>query len=115
MFPTLILLLWSFSPKTPGETETIGYLYQPAFEVPGELRGPPRPYHPQAGDIFLSSDQLRIAVVGHMLVGSQGVHHSGLIILRPDGRPATLEAAPHHVRWIRVLDIDDNMRRYQEE
>jgi hypothetical protein len=95
--------------------ETIGYLYQPAFEVPGELRGPRRPYHPQAGDIFLSSDQLRIAVVGHMLVGSQGVHHSGLIILRPDGRPATLEAAPHHVRWIRVLDIDDNMRRYQEE
>jgi hypothetical protein len=115
MFPTLALLVWVFVRPTSGPPEAIGYLYQPAFEVEGELRGPGRPYHPQAGDIFLSSDKLRIAVVGHMLVGSQGVHHSGLIILRPDGRPASLEAAPHHVRWVRVLDIDDNLARYSEE
>jgi hypothetical protein len=115
MFPTLTIFLWVFIRQIPAQTETIGYLYQPAFEVQGELRGPSKPYHPQPGDIFLSTDQLRIAVIGHRLAGGQGVHHSGLIVLRPDGRPATLEAGPHHVRWVRALDIDDNLGRYLEE
>jgi len=115
MFPTLVLFLSTISFGTPDKTEGIGYLYQPAFEVSGELRGPSRPYHPQPGDIFLSTDRLRIAVIGHQLAGGQGVHHSGLIVFRPDGSPATLEAGPHHIRWVRVLDIDDNLARYEEE
>ena len=115
MFPTLSLFLWVFILPSSAETEGIGYLYQPAFEVSGELRGPSRPYHPQSGDIFLSTDRLRIAVIGHKLAGGQGVHHSGLIVLRPDGSPATLEAGPHHIRWVRVLDIVDNLGRYEEE
>src|SRR5207302_4838149 len=115
MFPTLTIFLWVFIQQLPAPTESIGYLYQPAFEVEGELRGPSKAYHPQPGDIFLSTDQLRIAVIGHMLAGGQGVHHSGLIVLRPNGRPATLEAGPHHVRWVRVLDIEDNLGRYLEE
>jgi hypothetical protein len=115
MVPTFALLLWIFGLGIPEEAHGTGYLYQQAFEVRGELQGPSRPYHPQPGDIFLSTDRLRIAVIGHKLAGGQGVHHSGLIILRPDGSPASLEAGPHHVRWVRVLDIDDNLGRYEEE
>ena len=111
--PTLLLLIFSLA--APRETPAIGYLYQPAFDVSGELRGPSRPYRPQPGDIFLSTDKLRIAVIGHQLAGGQGVHHSGLIVLRPDGSPATLEAGPHHVRWVRVLDIDENLGGYLDE
>ena len=115
MVPTFTLLLWIFSSRTPGEAESIGYLYQPAFEVTGKLRGTSRPYHAQPGDIFLSTDRLRIAVIGHKLAGGKGVHHSGLIILRPDGSPATLEAGPHHARWVKVLDLVENLGRYEEE
>jgi hypothetical protein len=115
MVPTLGLFLWIIGLRAVNSPEAIGYLYQPAFDVRGELRGPSKPYHPQPGDIFLSTDKLRIAVVGHMLAGGQGVHHSGLIVCRPDGSPATLEAGPHHVRWVRVLDIVDNLGRYEEE
>jgi hypothetical protein len=114
MFPTLIFF-WALVLPKSAETGAIGYLYQPAFEVRGELRGPSKPYHPQPGDIFLSTDQLRIAVVGHKLAGGQGVHHSGLIILRPDGRPALLEAGPHHQRFVRVMDIDDHLGSYEEQ
>ena len=115
MFPAIALFWGVFILPSSAETEGIGYLYQPAFEVRGELRGPSTPYHPQPGDIFLSTDRLRIAVIGHKLAGGQGVHHSGLIVLRPDGSPATLEAGPHHIRWVRVLDIVDNLGRYEEE
>lgn len=115
MLPTLGLFLSIFSFGTPVNTPAVGFLYQPGFDVSGELRGPSRTYHPQPGDIFLSTDKLRIAVVGHSLAGGQGVHHSGLIILRPDGTPASLEAGPHHIRWVRALDIDDNLGRYIEE
>src|SRR5438309_11787584 len=86
MFPTLTIFLWVFIQQLPAPTQSIGYLFLPAFEVRGELRGPSRPYHPQPGDIFLSTDRLRIAVIGHMLAGGQGVHHSGLIILRSEER-----------------------------
>jgi hypothetical protein len=115
MVPTLAWLLWISSLVGPGEAETIGYLYQPSFDVPGELRGPARPYHPAPGDIFLSTDKLWIAVVGHKLAGAKGIHHSGLIILRPDGSPGSLEAAPHHVPYVRVLGLVENMGRYEEE
>jgi len=115
MVPTLTWVLWISILGTPGEAEGTGYLYQPAFEVKGELREPSRPYHPLPGDIFLSTDRLRIAVIGHKLAGGQGVHHSGLIILRPDGSPASLEAGPHHVRWVRVLGVGENLGRYEDK
>src|SRR5438132_12747600 len=48
----------------PGEECRIGYLYQANFDPEAPLQGPARPYHPQAGDIFLSTDQLCIARIG---------------------------------------------------
>jgi len=115
MVPTFTLLLWILSLGTPGEAEGTGYLYQTGFEVKGELREPSRPYHAQTGDIFLSTDRLRIAVIGHKLAGGQGIHHSGLILVRPDGSPASLEAGPHHALSVRVLDVVENLGRYEEE
>src|SRR5260370_35787981 len=113
MVPTFTLLVWIFSLSsfsacglgTPGEAEGTGYLYQPSFEVEGELREPRRPYHAQPGDIFLSTDRLRIAVSGPKLAGGKGMHHSGLISLRPTGSPASLEAGPHHAPPPRVRDM----------
>jgi hypothetical protein len=113
MVPALAWLLWVSSFGNPAEAT--GYLYQPSFEVKGELRGPPRPYHPQPGDIFLSTDKLWLAVWGHAMVGGKGIHHSGLIILLPDGSPGTLEAGPHHKPTCKVQSIQDNLGRYEEE
>ena len=113
MVPLLSWFLWVSALGGPGEPEAIGYLYQPSFEIPGELRGPAQPYYPQPGDIFLSTDKLWIAIIGHKLAGAKGIHHSGLIILRPDGTPASLEAAPHHVPYCRVLGMVENMGRYE--
>src|SRR5262245_22358777 len=111
VFPVLI---WLASIAVPSQKQSVGFLYQPAFDASGELRGLSRPYYPKPGDIFLSTDGMRIAVVGHALAGGQGIHHSGLIVFRPDGTPASLEAGPHHARWVRCLDIIENLGGYEE-
>src|SRR5438445_11330649 len=105
MFPTVTLFLWVLILPSSAPTEGIGYLYQPAVEVSGGLRGPSEPYHPQLGELFLSTAPLRIAVIGHQLAGGRGVQHSGLMVFRPAGSPATLDAAPNHIRRVTVLAL----------
>jgi hypothetical protein len=94
---------------------TIGYLYQPSFDADQPPQGPAVPYHPQPGDIFLSTDRLWIARMGHKLAGARSPHHSGLIILRPDGTPATLEAGPHDTLFVRILSLQENLGSYEQE
>jgi hypothetical protein len=106
------LTSWSENPK---EETGIGYLYQANFDPEAPLQGPPKPYHPQPGDIFLSTDQLWIARLGHKLAGASSPHHSGLVIILADGRPATLESGPHDTLFVRVLDFRENLGQYEEE
>jgi len=92
-----------------------GYLYQTVSKPDDELQGPAGLYVPQPGDIFLSTDQLWIARLGHKLAGASSPHHSGLIIMRPDGSPGTLEAGPHDTLFVRVLSMQENLGQYEEE
>src|SRR5437879_9001213 len=93
----------------------IGYLYQANFDPDVPLEGPAKPYHPQAGDIFLSTDQLWIARLGHKLAGASSPHHSGLVVILPDGRSATLESGPHDTLFVRVLDFQEDLGQYLDE
>ncbi len=99
----------------PNEETGIGHLYQANFDPEAQLQGPAKPYHPQPGDIFLSTDQLWIARLGHKLAGASSPHHSGLVIILPDGHPATLESGPHDTLFVKVLDFRENLGQYLEE
>lgn len=99
----------------PAALTGVGYLYQTAFSTEDPLQGPGRSYIPQPGDIFLCTDQLLIARIGHKLAGASSPHHSGLIISRPDGSVAMLESGPHDTLWVRVLDLSANLGKYEDE
>src|SRR4051812_2785330 len=71
-----------------------GYLCAPAYAIDDEYRAPIMPYVPQAGDIYMSKDRSFIIQAGHRLALSGQPNHSGLVILRADGKPAILEAGP---------------------
>jgi hypothetical protein len=105
----------SSSAANPDATTGIGYLYQTVYSTEEPLQGPARSYIPQPGDIFLCTDQLLIARIGHKLAGASSPHHSGLIISRPDGSPAMLESGPHDTLWVRVLDLGGNLGKYEDE
>jgi hypothetical protein len=81
-------------------------LYQPAYVLDDALRGPAEPYNPQPGDIYMSTDTLWIARLGHRMAFSGPPHHSGIIFARPDGRMAVLESGPFNGFWVETLDVD---------
>ncbi len=90
------------------------YLYQPSFCLDYELRGPVRPYCPQPGDIFLSTERDFAARFGHKLAHSGAPHHSGIVVARADGRMALLEGGPHRTLFIRIVDLNGNLAAYGE-
>src|SRR5262249_55498509 len=89
-----------------------GYLCRPAFSLDDSPLVPVSPYTPQPGDIFLATDQALWARVGHWVAGGAGVHHSGIVFLRSDGRPGLIEAGPFNSVRIEVMDPVEHMREH---
>jgi hypothetical protein len=109
--PLAFLLLASL-PGDPLELPAGGYLYQPAFCIDYELRGPVCPYIPQPGDIYLATEDWFLARFGHKVVHSGAPHHSGIVFARPDGRLALLEGGPESTLHIRLLDLIPQLTKY---
>jgi hypothetical protein len=94
---------------SPGE---LSYLYQPCYCLDAALRSPAEPYCPQPGDIFLATDQNFWMRLGHWAAGGAGVHHSGILFARSDGRIALIEAGPFNSVRIETMDPIEHMRRH---
>jgi hypothetical protein len=88
------------------------FLYQPAFCMDYELRGPAVPYLPQPGDIFLCTGREMWAKLGHWAAGTGAPQHSGILFALPDGRPALLEGGPNNTLHCRVLDLVSQLQGY---
>ena len=88
------------------------YVARPAFAFDDVVRLPVEAYAPQPGDIFLATDRSRIGAFGHAVVGGAGVHHSGYVYARPDGRMAVIEAGPHNTLKIESIDPYEHMHSH---
>jgi hypothetical protein len=91
------------------------YLYQPAYCLDFELRGPVRPYSPQPGDVLLATDGKIFWKITHNLAGTGHPHHTGVVFQRPDGSMAVLEAGPHDTVRINNLDWYPHMVEYEQK
>ena len=88
------------------------YLYQPAFSIDYELRGPAQEYVPQAGDIFVCTNREIGYKLGHLAATAQAPQHSGVVFARRDGRMALLEAGPHNTFFCRCTDVCEQLPTY---
>src|SRR5262249_24088721 len=110
---TLLPVLWAVcSLLQVANPELTSYLYRPSYCLDIVLRGPAEPYCPQPGDIFLATDQGFLIRAGHWIAGGAGVHHSGILFARSDGRMALIEAGPFNSVHIETLDPIEHMRRH---
>ncbi|MFM8274887.1 MAG: hypothetical protein ACKODX_21495 [Gemmata sp.] len=91
------------------------YLWQPEFQEDSVLRGPPRPYTPQPGDIVMSADGSAFWKLMHNLAGTSHPTHSMIVVRMPDGRTGVLEGGPHDTLKCRVLDALPHMLSYEGE
>ena len=93
----------------------VSYLYQPAFCMDYELREPAVPYVPRPGDIFVCTGCEMWAKLGHFGAGTGAPQHSGIVFLRPDGRPALLEGGPNNTLHCEARDLVPQLQRYAEK
>lgn len=111
MTPLLVLLM-AASPIAA--TEDSSFLYQPAFCVDHELRGPAVPYDPQPGDIFLCTGKEMWAKVGHRLADTAAPQHSGIVFARSYGSLALLEAGPNNSLHCASHDLIPQLLSYAD-
>jgi hypothetical protein len=116
MLPLFCILLGT-APIAAGEESSgpaSSYLYQPAFCVDHELRGPAVPYIPQPGDLFLCTGKEMWAKIGHRLADTAAPQHSGIVFARSDGQMALLEAGPNNSLHCSSHDLIPQICRYAD-
>jgi hypothetical protein len=89
------------------------YLYEPAYHIDKILRGQPRAYVPQPGDIMMYTDGNRFWAITHDLAGAFEPHGSGVVVRRPDGTLGILEAGPNDTHYVRILDLLPHLQEYE--
>lgn len=91
------------------------YLYEPSYCMDNVLRGQTRPYLPQPGDVMLATDKNFFWKITHDLAFAFEPHNSAIVIARPDGCLAILEAGPNDTMWIRALDMLPHLQEYADK
>jgi hypothetical protein len=90
------------------------FLYQPAFKIDDELRGPAEAYLPQPGDIMLRLDNSIFWRVTHYIAFAFDPNGSGIVFARPDGSLAVLEAGPNDTMWVGTPDMLPHLKEYAD-
>src|SRR5947207_2663649 len=112
LFLSLLIAGWAAGAAAPVAAAG-SFLYEPAYCLDQALRGQPRAYLPQPGDLMLYTDDNRFWAVTHNLALAFEPHGSGIVVARPDGSLAVLEAGPNDVPYVGVLDLLPHLREYE--
>src|SRR5260370_387309 len=113
----LIPLLAAACAVPPASTPAIepppSYLYEPSYCLDLKLRGQPRTYLPQPGDVMVYTDSNKFWAITHDLALAFEPHGSGVVVARADGSLGILEAGPNDCLWVGVLDLLPHLREYE--
>lgn len=117
MRAVVLSLLLTAPPMTIGpEPCGIGsFLYQPAYCMKDVLYCPAVAYLPQPGDIMLATDDSRFWALTHNLALAFQPHNSAIVVARPDGSLALLEAGPNDTLWCETLPLLPHLKEYEDK
>lgn len=85
------------------------------LENPPQSLAPSASYQPREGDLVFFDDHSWKWGVLYKLAGSDAPYHTGMVVKRPSGAWAILEAGPDDTRWCRVLDLSPRLHQFQGE
>jgi hypothetical protein len=89
-----------------------GYFYQPYLDRYHQWRVQTVPYIPEPGDLLLFDDHNQIVTFFYQLVGSGPPLHAAMVIQRPEGSPALLEAGPNFIPRVFIMEPLPRIRAY---
>ncbi len=101
--------------QPPSDKAIASYLHDPSYCMDKDLRGKPRAYLPQPGDVMLATDKNLFWKITHDLALAFEPHNSALIVARRDGRLAVLEAGPNDTIWVRNSDMLPHLKEYADK
>ncbi len=113
MSPLLAALLAACAVGADPAEPPPSYLYEPSYTMDDVLRGPPRAYVPQPGDIMVYTDSNMFWEVTHDMALAFQPHGSGIVVRRPDGSLGILEAGPNDTLHVRILDTLPHLHEYE--
>jgi hypothetical protein len=105
------LALWSVGLGSPEPEEISSYFFRNPSTARAERR-PGEPYCPQEGDILLFDVHCPWLTRVYTCFGTGGPTHVALVFKRPDGTPALLEAGPHFVQKVFVVEVEPRLHEY---
>ncbi len=83
-----------------------GYLGEPARLVR---------YTPCEGDLVFYDDRNRAWTALFALAGTGPPLHMGIIVRKPDGKLAVLEAGPDDTLWVKLLDLPGRLHQFDRD
>lgn len=96
-----------------GETDSsAGYLV-PAKTVKGQVQAA-QPYVPREGDLVFYDDHNPFWTVLFLWAGTGPPLHVGIVVKKPGGTLAVLEAGPDDTLWVEILDVGPRLAKFQE-
>jgi hypothetical protein len=113
--PAWLLLSCAAASAQTAETKIDSYLYEPSYQLDNQVRGKPRAYVPQPGDVLLATDVNWFWSLTHDIAGAGEPHNSAIIVQRRDGRLGVLEAGPNDCVWVKIEDLLPHLKEYADK
>ena len=110
--------MWAGNPPEPA---IASFLHEPTYCMDKSVcidksrHGNARPYLPQPGDVMLATDKNLFWKITHDLALAFEPHNSAIVVARPDGSLAILEAGPNDTLWIKVMDMLPHLQEYADK
>lgn len=113
---SLIVLACAFTRASEPDKKPIGsFLFEPSYCMDGVLRGKAKAYVPQPGDVMLATDKNFFWKITHDMAFAFEPHNSAIVVMRRDGRLATLEAGPNDTLRVNMLDLLPHLSEYADK
>jgi hypothetical protein len=74
-----------------------------------------KPYVPREGDLVFFDDHNRTWTALFALADTGPPLHMGIVVEKPDGKLAILEAGPDDTVWVRLLDAGRRLRQFHRD
>jgi len=101
-----------FADSDPGHA---GYLFprsRPGAKAPARAG---LPYAAKEGDLIFYDDHSLIWTPLFVYAGTGPPLHVGIVVKKPDGKLAVLEAGPDDTIWVKLLDLGPRLHQFQKD
>lgn len=72
-------------------------------------------YKPREGDLIFYDDKSQVWTALFALAGTGPPLHMGIMVKKPDGTPAILEAGPDDSLWVELLDAGNRLHQFHRQ